>query len=144
MVSDAPSSQTSDLTWLLNSLAQAVPFTRSAILLSADGLPKCFHGLDQEGADRLAALASGLCSLSRGLGTRFGSSDGVRQVVVELDDVMLFVTAAGQGSVLAVLAGKDVDAGILGYEMGQLVKRVPAHLGTPVRHSVAAPGDPVR
>jgi predicted regulator of Ras-like GTPase activity (Roadblock/LC7/MglB family) len=142
-VSDASQSQNSDLTWLLTNLVQTVPSTRSAILLSSDGLPKYFHGVDADNADRLAALASGLCSLARGVGSRFGSSDGVRQVVAELDDVMLFVTAAGRGTVLAVLAGRDTDVGVLGYEMGQLVKRVPTHLATPERQPVS-PGDALR
>jgi predicted regulator of Ras-like GTPase activity (Roadblock/LC7/MglB family) len=58
--------------------------------------------------------------------------------------VVLFVTAAGPGAVLAVLAGRDADAGVLGYEMGQLVKRVPSYLATPARHAVATPGHSIR
>jgi predicted regulator of Ras-like GTPase activity (Roadblock/LC7/MglB family) len=144
MMSDASLSPAADLTWLLSSLVQKVPHTRSALLLSADGLKKHFHGLDVDGADKLAAIASGLCSLARTAGVRFGGSDGVRQVVAELDDVVLFVTAAGPGAVLAVLAGRDADAGVLGYEMGQLVKRVPSYLATPARHAVATPGHSIR
>jgi predicted regulator of Ras-like GTPase activity (Roadblock/LC7/MglB family) len=140
MASDVPTTQTSDLTWLLSSLVQRVPHTRSALLLSTDGLKKHYHGLDNDGADQLAAVASGLCSLARSVGDRFGNSNGVRQVVVELDDVMMFVTAAGSGTVLAVLAGREADVGVLGYEMGQLVKRVPSYLATPTRNAVAAPG----
>jgi predicted regulator of Ras-like GTPase activity (Roadblock/LC7/MglB family) len=140
MASDVPTTQTSDLTWLLTSLVQRVPHTRSALLLSTDGLKKHYHGLDADGADQLAAVASGLCSLARSVGDRFGNSNGVRQVVVELDDVMMFVTAAGSGTVLAVLAGREADVGVLGYEMGQLVKRVPSYLATPMRNAAAAPG----
>ena len=39
------------------------------------------------------------------------------------------VTAAGEGSCLAVLAGASVDAGLVAYEMTVLVKRVGEHLG---------------
>jgi predicted regulator of Ras-like GTPase activity (Roadblock/LC7/MglB family) len=49
--------------------------------------------------------------------------------VVEMDAAFLFVTAAGEGSCLAVLAGADVDAGLVAYEMTVLVKRVGEHLG---------------
>jgi predicted regulator of Ras-like GTPase activity (Roadblock/LC7/MglB family) len=138
MVSDAPTSQASDLAWLLSSLIQKVPHTRSALLLSSDGLKKHFHGLDADSADQLAAVASGLCSLARSAGVRFGGGDGVRQVVAELDDVLLFISAAGPGAVLAVLAGREADVGILGYEMAQLIKRVPSYLSTPSRHGVTA------
>jgi predicted regulator of Ras-like GTPase activity (Roadblock/LC7/MglB family) len=141
MASDVPPGQASDLTWLLTSLVQKVPETRSALLLSSDGLKKHFHGLDNDGADTLAAVASGLCSLARSAGGHFGGGDGVRQVVAELDDVLLFVSAAGPGAVLAVLASRGADVGILGYEMGQLIKRVPAYLSTPARQPAHAPGD---
>lgn len=143
-----PSTPTSNLTWLLRNLIELVPHTRSAVLLSSDGLVKYAVGLTTDDADTLAAHASGLCSLSRGVGSRFGASNGngsgLRQVVAELDDVLLFVTSAGMGTVLAVLAGRDADVGVLGYEMGQLVKRVPAHLATPARHAATASPDAAR
>ena len=133
-----------DLTWLLVQLTNAVPHTRSALLLSADGMAKYWHGLDRDGADTLAALSSGLFSLSHQVGGRFGRGDGVRQVVSELDDIILFVTAASEGTVLAVLAGSEVDAGILSYEMERLRTRVPAYLATPGRHpNKPVPGSPV-
>jgi predicted regulator of Ras-like GTPase activity (Roadblock/LC7/MglB family) len=146
MLSDVPASQATDLAWLLNSLVQRVPHTHSALLLSSDGLKKAAHGLDPDGADHLAAIASGLFSLARSAGDRFGSGDGVgvRQVVAELDDTLLFVSTAGSGAVLAVLAGRGADAGVLGYEMSQLVKSVRPYLATPARHSVGVPGNAIR
>ncbi|MEV6632616.1 roadblock/LC7 domain-containing protein [Actinoplanes sp. NPDC051470] len=122
-----------DLVWLLSGLVDRVPDTRSALLLSSDGLRKAAHGLDDDGADHLAAIASGLFSLARSAGTRFGGSEGVRQVVCELDDSLLFVSAAGSGAVLAVVAGKTADPGVLGYEMAQMVKSVRPYLATPAR-----------
>lgn len=143
MSSDVPSGKSSDLDWLLSSLVQRVPHTRSALLLSSDGLKKAFHGLDSDSADHLAAVSSGLFSLARSAGNRFGGSAGVRQVVAELDDTLLFVSTAGSGAVLAVLAGRDADAGVLGYEMSQLVKSVRPYLATPARHPVSS-GETVR
>ncbi|GIE99834.1 roadblock/LC7 domain-containing protein [Paractinoplanes rishiriensis] len=129
-----------DLAWLLSGLVDRVPDTRSALLLSSDGLRKAAHGLDDDGADHLAAIASGLFSLARSAGSKFGASDGVRQVVAELDQSLLFVSAAGSGAVLAVLAGKDADPGVLGYEMAQLVKSVRPYLSTPTRREAEFPG----
>jgi predicted regulator of Ras-like GTPase activity (Roadblock/LC7/MglB family) len=45
-----------------------------------------------------------------------------------MDDALLFITAAGQGTSLAVLADGDADAGLVAYEMAVLVKRVGQHL----------------
>ena len=60
--------QHTDLSWLLSGLVQRVPHTRSAVLLSSDGLVKSVHGLDPDSADHMAALASGLYSLGRSAG----------------------------------------------------------------------------
>jgi predicted regulator of Ras-like GTPase activity (Roadblock/LC7/MglB family) len=133
MVSDATPGHESDLGWLLRGLVERVPRTRSAVLLSADGLATAAYGLEQDPADHLSAIASGLFSLARTAAVRFGSSDGVRQVVAELDDTLMFVSSAGYGSVLAVLADRETDAGVLGYEMSQLVKSVRPFLATPTR-----------
>jgi predicted regulator of Ras-like GTPase activity (Roadblock/LC7/MglB family) len=144
MLSDVPPGQATDLAWLLSGLVQRVPHTRSALLLSSDGLKKAAHGLDADSADHLAAIASGLFSLARSAGTRFGGGNGVRQVVAELDDSLLFVSTAGSGAVLAVLAARGADAGVLGYEMSQLVKSVRPYLTTPARHTVGGPDNTIR
>jgi predicted regulator of Ras-like GTPase activity (Roadblock/LC7/MglB family) len=126
-----------DMTLLLSRLIQAVPGARSAVLLSVDGLPKYWVGLDDNQKDTLAALASSMCSLAHQVGVRFGdaSNAGFRQVITELGDIMLFVAAAAAGSVLAVLASREVDPRIMGYEIEKLVKQVPAHLATPSRNA---------
>jgi predicted regulator of Ras-like GTPase activity (Roadblock/LC7/MglB family) len=75
------------------------------------------------------------------VGVRFTGGDDVRQVVVELDTVLLFVTAAGAGTCLAVLADREADAAVLGYEMAMLIKSVRPYLATPARHEApAGPG----
>ncbi|MET9803641.1 roadblock/LC7 domain-containing protein [Streptomyces sp. NPDC006368] len=144
MASDAPTGHSPDLDWLLSGLIQRVPHTRSAVLLSSDGLVKSVHGLDADSADHMAALASGLYSLGRSAGSRFGDGGEVRQVVVELDNTLLFVSTAGTGTCLAVLAGRETDAAVLGYEMAMLVKSVRPYLVTPARQAAVAPGAPGR
>ena len=127
----------SHLDWLLSGLVQRVPCTRSAVLLTADGLVTCVHGLDPDGADHMAAMASGLYSLGRSAGARFADGAEVRQVVVELATALVFVSAAGSGTCLAVLADREADAGVLGYEMAMLVKSVRPYLAAPPRRPVA-------
>ena len=143
MVSDVPHGHESDLGWLLRGLVEHVPHTRSAVLLSADGLTTAAYGLGPDNADQLSAIASGLFSIAHSAAVGFGGSDGVRQVVAELDDTLLFVSSAGFGSVLTVLADREADAGVLGYEMAQLVKSVRPFLVTPARKTGAAPQGPV-
>lgn len=143
MASDAPAGQDEGLGWLLRGLVDRVPHTRSAVLLSADGLTSAAHGLSPDSADHLAAIASGLFSIARSAAAKFGGSDGVRQVVAELDDRLLFVSSAGFGSVLTVLADRDADAGVVGYEMSQLVKSVRPFLTTPARDQHGASPDQV-
>src|SRR2546430_14321175 len=105
MLNQMPPGQPSgDLAWLLSNFAAQVPHTRSALLASTDGVSKYFHGLDTDQADRLAAIASGLFSLARRAGAHFGGGPGVLQVHAELEDGLLFVSAAGVGIGLAVVA----------------------------------------
>jgi len=133
MTSDGLPGDGSELGWLLEDLIGRVPHARSAVLLSSDGLPTAARGLDRDQADQLAAIASNLFSTARAAGLRFGGGDGVRQVVAELEAALLFVSSAGERSVLAVLAGQAADARVVGYEMAQLVNSVRPFLATAAR-----------
>lgn len=126
-----------DLSWLLQDLTEHIPGARSALLLSSDGMVKAAHGLDNDDADRLAAIASGLHSLAGGAGLHFAGGH-VRQVVAELDTALLFVTSAGAGACLALLTGQETDAAVAGYQMAMLVKQVRPHLTTPARQPADA------
>ncbi|WP_431783799.1 roadblock/LC7 domain-containing protein [Streptomyces chumphonensis] len=129
-----------DLNWLLDDLVGRVASIRKALVLSGDGLPRgASQDLSREDGEHLAAVASGFHSLARGVGRHFGVG-GVRQTVIELEDAFLFVTAAGDGSCLAVLADADGDVGLIAYEMTLLVKRVGAHLGTAPRSDLPGGG----
>ena len=117
-----------DLGWLLDDLVSNVAPIDQAVLLSRDGLVAgSSKGLSREDAEHLAAMASGFHSLARGASMQF---DGgvVRQTIIEMEHAFLFVTAAGQGSCLAVLAPAKADVGLVAYEMAVLVKRLGPHL----------------
>ncbi|MGX2998413.1 roadblock/LC7 domain-containing protein [Streptomyces sp. JNUCC 64] len=130
----------SDLNWLLDELVQRVASIRKALVLSGDGLPTgVSRDLTREDSEHLAAVASGFHSLAKGVGRHFDAG-GVRQTVVELDEAFLFVTAAGDGSCLAVLSDADSDVGQVAYEMTLLVKRVGAHLGSAPRTELSSGG----
>jgi predicted regulator of Ras-like GTPase activity (Roadblock/LC7/MglB family) len=117
-----------DLNWLLDDLVARVTQVDKAVILSRDGLAiGASAGLTREDAEHLSAVAAGFQSLARGAGRHFGGGQ-VRQTIVEMETAFLFVTAAGEGSCLAVLSPADADAGLIAYEMAVLVKRVGLHL----------------
>ncbi len=121
-------SQARELDWLLDDLVARVTHIDKAVVLSRDGLViGASAGLSREAAEQLSAIAAGFQSLARGLGRQFGGGRA-RQTIVEMESSFLFVTAAGEGSCLAVLATAAADAGLIAYEMAVLVKRVGAHL----------------
>jgi predicted regulator of Ras-like GTPase activity (Roadblock/LC7/MglB family) len=122
-----------DLQWLLNDLTARVDQARQAVVLSADGLLiAASRGLSREDADHLSAVAAGFQSLARGAGRHFGGG-AVRQTIIEMESAFLFVTAAGRGACLAVLATEDADIGLIAYEMAMLVTRVGKYLATETR-----------
>src|SRR5207245_6389912 len=118
----------SELSWLLDDLVARVAQVDKAVILSRDGLAiGASAGLAREDAEHLAATAAGFQSLARGIGHHFGGG-AIRQTIVEMEKSFLFVTAAGEGSCLAVLSPASADAGLIAYEMALLVKRVGQHL----------------
>jgi predicted regulator of Ras-like GTPase activity (Roadblock/LC7/MglB family) len=126
-----------DLNWLLDDLVTRVTQIDKAVILSRDGLAiGASAGLSREDAEHLSAVASGFQSLARGAGRHFGGGQ-VRQIIVEMDTAFLFVTAAGEGSCLAVLSPAAADAGLIAYEMAVLVKRVGQHLSVNPRPASA-------
>lgn len=123
------------LGWLLDDLTERVEHVRHALVLSNDGLVTgASSDLRREDAEHLAAVSSGLHSLAKGSGRHFGAG-GVRQTMVEFDDAVLFVTAAGDGSCLCVLSSAEADIGQVAYEMTLLVNRVGEHLGVGARRA---------
>jgi uncharacterized protein len=134
-------SSTVDLTWLVDDLVDRVDKAKQAVVLSADGLlMAASRGLERDDAEHLSAVASGFQSLARGAGKRFGGG-AVRQTIVEMESAFMFVTAAGQGACLAVLAEQDADVGLIAYEMAMLVVRVGQYLTSPTRTSLGLPGE---
>ena len=117
------STEASDFSWLVDNLANRTPGVAHALVVSADGLPVAVsERLDRPKADQLAAIASGLASLTQG-GARCMEGGLVKQTVVEMDRGLLVVMAISDGSCLAVLAASSCDVGVVAYEMTVLVNR---------------------
>jgi predicted regulator of Ras-like GTPase activity (Roadblock/LC7/MglB family) len=117
-----------DLAWLLDDLADRVADFRRAVILSRDGLLiAASKDLSREDGEHLSAVAAAVQSLAAGTGDRFAAGR-VRQTIVELEQGLFFLIAAGEGSCLAALCPAQADAGTVAYEMAMLVKRARPHL----------------
>lgn len=140
MAIDEGGSGERDLAWLLDDLASRVEDFRRAVILSRDGLLIAGSSdLTREDAEHLSAVAAALQSLGAGTGDRFAVG-GVRQTVIEFEEGLLFVIAAGEGSCMAALCPATADAGMVAYEMAMLVKRAKPHLAAQARF----PASPAR
>jgi len=115
--------QPSQFGWLVDSFVQQVPGVAHAVVVSADGLLLvASSGLPRDRADQLAAVTSGLVSLTQGAARCFDAG-GVVQTVVEMERGIVLTMAISDGSSLAVLASPSCDIGLIGYEMTLLVDR---------------------
>lgn len=113
-----------DLNWLLNSFSERIPGVQSAVVVTTDGLVLAFsEHIVRDDADQLAAITSGLASLTAGAARCFEAGP-VRQVIIEMEAGYLFVSTVSDGSVLAVRSDANCDIGLIGYEMSLLVSRV--------------------
>ena len=128
-----------ELDWLLDNLVSSVLGVRIAVILSPDGLSLGRSpGLSEADAGHMAALAAGASSLARGVGVWTGYGD-VSQTIVEMEAALMFITPAGRGTCLALLADANADAGQIAYEMAVLVKRVGQHMIANPRFPVQDP-----
>jgi uncharacterized protein len=119
-----PEYQPNRFGWLVTNFAERVPGVAHAVVVSADGLLLTASArLPRDRADQLAAVASGIVSLTQGAARCF-EAGGVVQTVVEMERGIVLLMSVGDGSCLAVLASPTCDIGLIGYEMTLLVDRV--------------------
>jgi predicted regulator of Ras-like GTPase activity (Roadblock/LC7/MglB family) len=113
-----------DLNWLVTTFVERIPGAWSAVVVSSDGLVLAMsERVARDTADQLAAVTSGLASLTIGAARCF-EAGSVNQVIVEMTGGYLFVSTVSDGSALAVMCDLDCDIGLIGYEMSVLVERI--------------------
>jgi predicted regulator of Ras-like GTPase activity (Roadblock/LC7/MglB family) len=117
------STEAANFNWLLENFVSSVPGVRHTLVVSADGLLMAMSDdLDRTSGDQLAAIVSGMSSLTRGASRHLDAGE-VRQAIVEMDSLFMFLMSVSDGSVLAVVADSTCDVGLIGYEMALLVSR---------------------
>jgi predicted regulator of Ras-like GTPase activity (Roadblock/LC7/MglB family) len=122
------SSEAANFNWLLDNFVKNVPDVRHTIVVSADGLLMAMsEELDRTNGDQLSAIVAGMSSLTKGAARQLGAGD-VRQAIIEMDELIMFLMTISDGSVLSVVASSMCDIGLIGYEMALMVSRAEATL----------------
>lgn len=128
--------------WLVNDFADRVTGVAHAIVVSSDGLVlSASRKLPNERADQLAAVASGLLSLTTGAAQCF-EAGAVGQTIIEMERGTLLQMGISDGSCLTVLASPHCDMGLVAYEMTMLVERVGQILTPELRSRLYGAGGP--
>ncbi|MCP3800082.1 roadblock/LC7 domain-containing protein [Allokutzneria sp. A3M-2-11 16] len=119
--------------WLITDFVRRVPGVAHAVVVSADGLLlAASQGLPRDRGEQLAAVSSGLVSLTQGAARCFEAGN-VAQTVVEMERGYLFLMSISNGACLSVLAAPNCDIGLIAYEMTLLVDRVGQQLTPELR-----------
>jgi uncharacterized protein len=116
-------SETQSFNWLLGNFVQETDGVTDAVAVSSDGLLMALSdGLDRKGAERQAAIVSGLTSLARSASRQYGFN-GLKLVMIEMVGGFLLVSAISDGSCLGVVATDECDLGLVGHEIAVLCDR---------------------
>jgi len=122
------SAEAQNFNWLLGKFAAETAGVLEAIAVSADGLLMAMSaGQERAGADRLAAITSGITSLSGGAARAYQLGT-LNKVIVDMAHGYLLVSAISSGSVLGVIAAKTANLGNIAYEMTLFATRAGAAL----------------
>lgn len=128
-----------DLSWMITNFIDRVPDVAHALVVSSDGIPLASSAaLPPERCDQLAAVTSGLSGLTQGA-SRIFEGGPVTQTVVEMQRGVLIIVAISNGSILAVLAQRDCDMGLVAYEMTLLAQRAGSVLTSEMRGGTDPP-----
>ncbi|MET9671448.1 roadblock/LC7 domain-containing protein [Streptomyces sp. NPDC006475] len=111
--------------WMLKDLADAVPRTRSVVVLSTDGVCIAQHNAVHDTADRMAAACAGLQGAAGAIASELPHSDGrMNLVALDMSGGFFFLMSVGSSAFLAVLAEEGVDGVQMGLRMRDLVPRI--------------------
>ena len=128
-----PADGNNKLSWMLSSLD--IEGVRYSVLISGDGLRMAHSdSISRDEADAFAAAVSGVQSLGKALATMTGDQDNrLRQNLIEYDQALVLVTAAGQNAMLGVCAEPTADAGLIVHRMNDLASRLGNELTSETR-----------
>ena len=119
-----------DFGWLVDNFASSTPGVSHALIVSADGLPLiAAGGMSPDLADPLAAMTSGIISLSNNIAGTVGEA-GCDQVMLKFPSAHFLFMSIGTLAGFAVLVREGANLGVVAHQMAQLVDAV-GHVLTP-------------
>ncbi|MGW0436475.1 roadblock/LC7 domain-containing protein [Micromonospora sp. NPDC003197] len=131
---------TGTLTELLDDFVNRVPEVRQALALSPDGLLlAASREVDDEIAEMMSSLVAGLQALALAAG-RQHEAKSVQQIVVQMVEAYLFVTATRGGAIFVVLFTANAEIGDLAYEVALFAGQADRHLPTYLAPASGAAG----
>ncbi|MDO8390725.1 MAG: roadblock/LC7 domain-containing protein [Actinomycetota bacterium] len=124
----ALSEKANNVNWLMANFVRSTPGVEQAVAVSSDGLLIALSTtLERASADKLAAIITGMRALAHGAAGEL-TKGHVMQVLIEMANGYLFVSSISGGSTIGVVASRDCDLGLVGFEIALLVERVGAQL----------------
>lgn len=122
------SEKANNVNWLMVNFVRSTPGVDQAVAVSSDGLLIALSShMERASADKMAAIITGMRALAHGAANELAKGQ-VMQVLVEMQSAYLFVSAISGGSTLGVVAARDCDLGLVGFEITLLVERVGSQL----------------
>lgn len=117
-------SESVDLDFVLNRFVDDTEGVLFAQTVSADGMHLASSsGFDSARHDTFAAIASGLASLTDSSVELFGLGVVTRQII-EASDGWVLLSRISNTASLGVVARRQADLGLIGYEMTRLAKQL--------------------
>lgn len=118
----SPTSPSTTWSFLLDELCEVQGIDHS-VAVSGDGLVMAASSqLAKDHADQVAAITSGLSSLTSGA-CRLMNAGAVESTVVDMSGGVMIIMTINERSILTVLADKNAELGQVVYEMDMLIKR---------------------
>lgn len=115
--------KSTDLNWLLQTFVEETPGVLHAQTVSADGMDLArSSSLNSVQGDQLAAIASGLASLTDSAAEVLDVLPVKRQVI-EAEDGWILISRISSRASLTVVARPNADLGLVGFEMSRLADR---------------------
>jgi predicted regulator of Ras-like GTPase activity (Roadblock/LC7/MglB family) len=112
------------LDFILNGFVNETDGVLFAQTVSADGMHLAASaGFDSARHDTFAAIASGLASLTDSSVDLFGIGQVTRQII-EASDGWVLISRISNTAALGVVARRNADLGLIGYEMTRLSKQL--------------------
>jgi predicted regulator of Ras-like GTPase activity (Roadblock/LC7/MglB family) len=107
----------------VDGLRAAIPELRGVLLASTEGLPIAHSLSNGADANRVAAMAAAASSLGRRVSDSL-SSGTLEEITVSGADGQIFIYAAGQKGVLAVIGPSGCNAGLIHLEARGVAREI--------------------